>query len=171
MRAVNSKWPLILIRVRVFPHSLPPTRFHAATWSFDHGCGFPATEASGWRSLSVEYGHRSHESREGGVERNAGQGRFWIRQHSTDDDQSMFSSPSPSPSPSPDNALILDTRDQDSVANKADYVELGLTCANVCRALDRGMNGKKLDEISQSVSDAIHQLTMWVKPTVRNLDG
>ena len=52
------------------------------------------------------------------------------------------------------------TCDQDSMANKADYVELGLTCANVCKALDRGMNGKRLDEISQSVSDAITQLTM-----------
>ena len=45
------------------------------------------------------------------------------------------------------------------MANKTDYVELGLTCANVCRALDRGMNGKRLDEISYSVSDAINQLT------------
>ena len=71
----------------------------------------------------------------------------------------------------PDNVLILDTRNQDSVANKADYVELGLTCANVCRALDRGMNGKKLDEISQSVSEAINQLTAWVKQIVHGLDG
>ena len=69
------------------------------------------------------------------------------------------------------NVLILDTCNQDSVANKADYVELGLTCANVCRALDRGMNGKKLDEISQSVSEAINQLTTWVKPMVHGLDG
>ena len=45
------------------------------------------------------------------------------------------------------------------MANKADYVELGLTCANVCKALDRGMNGKNLDEINHSVSDAINQLT------------
>ena len=57
------------------------------------------------------------------------------------------------------------------MANKADYVELGLTCANVCKALDRGMNGKRLDQISQSVSDAITQLTTWVKPAVHNSDG
>ena len=45
------------------------------------------------------------------------------------------------------------------MANKADYVELGLSCANVCSALDRGMGGKKLDETSQSVFEAINQLT------------
>ena len=52
------------------------------------------------------------------------------------------------------------TRSQDSVVNELDYVELGLFCADICRALDRGMNGKKLDDLSQSVCDAINQLTM-----------
>ena len=45
------------------------------------------------------------------------------------------------------------------MANKSDYVELGLTCADVCKALDRGMNGKKRDDLSQSVREAIEQLT------------
>ena len=45
------------------------------------------------------------------------------------------------------------------MANEADYVELGLSCADICRALDRGMNGKKLNDLSQSVCDAINQLT------------
>ena len=49
---------------------------------------------------------------------------------------------------------------QDSMANKLDYVELGLECADICKALDRGMNGKGLDELSGSVRDAIGQLTM-----------
>jgi len=49
---------------------------------------------------------------------------------------------------------------QDSMTNKLDYVELGLECADICRALDRGMGGKKLDELSRSVCDAIGQLTM-----------
>ena len=44
--------------------------------------------------------------------------------------------------------------------NKLDYVELGLACADVCRALDRGMNGRRLDEISQSVRETIEQLAM-----------
>jgi len=43
--------------------------------------------------------------------------------------------------------------------NERDYVELGLGCADICRALDRGMNGKKLDDLSQSVCEAINQLT------------
>lgn len=43
------------------------------------------------------------------------------------------------------------------------YVELGLGCANICRALERGMNGKRLDDLNQSVCDAIRQLTMWVE--------
>ena len=46
------------------------------------------------------------------------------------------------------------------MVGELEYVELGLYCANVCRALDRGMNGKKLDELSQSVYDGINQLTL-----------
>ena len=45
------------------------------------------------------------------------------------------------------------------MANKADYVELGLACADVCKALDRGMNGRRLNELNQSVCEAIEQLT------------
>ena len=63
------------------------------------------------------------------------------------------------------------TRDQDSMANKTDYVELGLACADVCRALDRGMKGRKLDDLSQSVREAIAQLTTWVKPVIYTLDN
>ena len=44
--------------------------------------------------------------------------------------------------------------------NKTDYVELGLACADVCRALARGMSGRRVDELSQPVFDAIGQLTM-----------
>ena len=43
--------------------------------------------------------------------------------------------------------------------NEVQYVELGLFCADVCRALDRGMNGKGADELSQSVFEAIGELT------------
>ena len=51
------------------------------------------------------------------------------------------------------------TYEQDSMSNKADYVELGLACADVCEALNRGMNGKNLDDLSQSVRRAIGWLT------------
>ena len=52
------------------------------------------------------------------------------------------------------------------MVNEQDYVELGLSCADICRALDRGMNGKKLDDLSKSVCDAINQLTTWVEPVM-----
>jgi hypothetical protein len=48
---------------------------------------------------------------------------------------------------------------QDSMVNQADYVELGLACADVCTALDRGLNGKQLNELGSSVCEAINQLT------------
>jgi hypothetical protein len=38
-------------------------------------------------------------------------------------------------------------------------VELGLLCAEICRTLDRGTNGKEVGELSQSVYDGVNQLT------------
>ena len=52
------------------------------------------------------------------------------------------------------------THSQDSMANDMDFVELGLSCADICRALERGMDGKKMDDLSKSVCDAMNQLTM-----------
>ena len=48
------------------------------------------------------------------------------------------------------------------MANETDYAELGLARADVCRALERGMNGKQLDDLNQSAREAINQLTTWV---------
>ena len=62
-------------------------------------------------------------------------------------------------------------RTQDSMINEGDYFELGLACAGVCTALGRGMNGKELDDFSQSVSEAIAQLTTWVEPVTNSLDN
>jgi hypothetical protein len=56
---------------------------------------------------------------------------------------------------------------QDSMINDADYVELGLVCAGVCEALDRGLKGKRTDELSKAVLAAIEQLTTSVKPEMR----
>ena len=44
--------------------------------------------------------------------------------------------------------------------NETDYVELGLTCADICNALAQGMEGRQLDNLSQSASNAIAKLTM-----------
>jgi len=52
------------------------------------------------------------------------------------------------------------TPSQDSMINKPDYVEIGLSCADACRTLDQGTDGKKQDELSPSVYDAMNQLTL-----------
>ena len=57
------------------------------------------------------------------------------------------------------------------MANKADYVELGLNCADVCKALDQGIKGRKLDDLNQPVLDAIARLTTWVEPVMHILDN
>ena len=45
------------------------------------------------------------------------------------------------------------------MANKSDYLKLGLVCAKVCKALQQAMNGKGMDDLSQSARDAITDLT------------
>ena len=47
---------------------------------------------------------------------------------------------------------------QDSMVNKVEYVELGLTCADVCEALNQGMDRRQADQLSQSVLGAIEKL-------------
>ena len=49
---------------------------------------------------------------------------------------------------------------QDFVANEQEYTDLGLYCADICTALDQGMNGKSLDDLNRSVREAINQLTV-----------
>ena len=44
------------------------------------------------------------------------------------------------------------------MVKEVDYVELGLTCADICMALDRGMNGRLVDQLSPPVLRAIKQL-------------
>ena len=63
------------------------------------------------------------------------------------------------------------TCDQDAMANKSDYVDLGLTCVDVCKALHQGMDGKELDDLRPPVREAIEKLTMWVAPAVRSFNN
>lgn len=44
--------------------------------------------------------------------------------------------------------------------NEVEYVEFGLACADVCRTLDRDLGGKMLDDLDNSVLEAIDELTM-----------
>lgn len=43
---------------------------------------------------------------------------------------------------------------------KADYVELGLTCSDVCGALNLGMDKRQTDQLSRSALDAIERLKL-----------
>ena len=48
------------------------------------------------------------------------------------------------------------------MANKQDFVDFGLACGNVFKALDRGLKGRRLGELSPSVLEAIGELTAYV---------
>src|SRR5258708_10378551 len=51
---------------------------------------------------------------------------------------------------------------QDSMANGRDYVDLGLNCADVCKTLDQGLNGRQVNGLNESVLNAITQFNMLV---------
>ena len=44
------------------------------------------------------------------------------------------------------------------MVNEQHYVDLGLYCVDICGALKRGMDGRKPEDLSKSVRDAINQL-------------
>ena len=46
------------------------------------------------------------------------------------------------------------------MANNQDFVDLGRACGDVCQVLDRRLQGKHLDELNQSIFDAISELTV-----------
>jgi hypothetical protein len=48
------------------------------------------------------------------------------------------------------------------LANKQDFVDFGLACGNVLKALARGLKERRLDELSPSVLEAIGELTTYV---------
>ena len=43
---------------------------------------------------------------------------------------------------------------------KVDYVELGLTCADVRKDLNRGMDTRRADQLNKSVFKAVEKLTL-----------
>lgn len=55
-------------------------------------------------------------------------------------------------------SILVNVCVQDSLVDKADCVELGLTCADACEALSRGMGGRPADQLSPSVFQAIEKL-------------
>ena len=49
-------------------------------------------------------------------------------------------------------------------------MELGLACADVLQALYRGVKGRREDELSGSLREAIEQLTKQVQPVMNIVD-
>ena len=47
---------------------------------------------------------------------------------------------------------------QDTMGNKQDFLDLGMFCADVCKALCRALDGSGSDELGESVHEAIRQL-------------
>ena len=45
------------------------------------------------------------------------------------------------------------------MTNEPGFVELGIACADVCRVLDRGANGRQMDELSALALETIEELT------------
>lgn len=44
------------------------------------------------------------------------------------------------------------------MGNKDDYVDLGLSCGDVCKALDRGLKETQSVELGESVAEAIDRM-------------
>ncbi|KAF9781840.1 hypothetical protein BJ322DRAFT_1111750 [Thelephora terrestris] len=58
-----------------------------------------------------------------------------------------------------DSASAFLTTIRDSTADEEDYMDLGRSCLDVCKALERGLEGSQPDEVSPSILEAIKQLT------------
>ena len=48
---------------------------------------------------------------------------------------------------------------QRTTGKRDDFVDLGLSCADVCEALDRALDGKRSDDLSEPACKAIEKLT------------
>ena len=54
--------------------------------------------------------------------------------------------------------LITDRCTQDSMIKETDCVELGLSCAETCQVLYREINGRRQEQLSQSLLESIERL-------------
>ena len=134
--------------------SLQPTiRVLAFITSFDDGLNLnlPATKRARRRPLSVRCSYPSFDPRKGYMWCTASSSRSRFRCCPAHYDQGTI--------PPTPQRLVLILVSQDCMTNRQDYVELGISCGDVCQALDRGLNGRRLDELSQSVLGAIGKLT------------
>ena len=58
----------------------------------------------------------------------------------------------------PAGQMFIGVHVQDSMIEEAARVELGLTCAEICRALDRGTNEMQQKILSRSILEEIDRL-------------
>ena len=58
---------------------------------------------------------------------------------------------------------------QDTMINKQEFIDIGLYCADICKALDQGVDGRRPEDLSQPMREAINQLMTWVKHIVNSL--
>ena len=54
----------------------------------------------------------------------------------------------------------LKWEEQDTMATKGEYIDLGLICTNACETLNRGLSRKQPHELGKIVSEAIDQFTV-----------
>ena len=130
------------------PSSLP------ATSNFDYAIQVPTTQEPGRCRLDVEYRHRwlgCHEGYRKYRGYSGARGCLRRRQQYPHNDQSKIRS----------GFLLTDCGlkyAQEDINNQGDYVELGLACANVCNVLNRGLEGKRSNDLNDSVHKAIEEL-------------
>ena len=127
-----------------------------STTTFGDGFRLPTTRGARQYSFKAKSRYRCPRHREGYLHHRPSPSRFRFRLRPFDHSQGILLSRSV------EMGFLL-TSVQDFMANEEGYVQLGLHCAEICKAIDRGMNGKRLDDLSQSVCEAINQLTLWVQ--------
>ena len=47
--------------------------------------------------------------------------------------------------------------------NEVDFVDLGLSCADICQSLDQEIKGRGVPHAGSPILEAIEQLTTWVE--------
>ena len=90
-------------------------------------------------SFNLKRDHQSSKSREGDLQHQASQGYVWFR-------LTMI------------RVCFLLPFERASGSRFSGVNGLSLSCADICKVLDRGLNGRRLDELSQSVLEAIQEL-------------
>ena len=118
----------------------------------DDGFNIPDAKRERYRSLDDRCVYPINKPCEGYMRYPPGSNRPRFCQRPPDDDQGTTAL-------IPRHLNFELTLIQDSVANKQGFVELGRSCADVCKTLGRGLEGRELDDLSDPLMEAIGGLT------------